>query len=78
MTTFPVKDEQDMKEAVADAVRGMLGDNPCVLLSDDPNDRLYFSNPQLYKAFLAGLVIHNAWVKKEAKRLHQENKGLGS
>lgn len=36
--------------AAVDALRGALGDNPCVLLSGDSKDRYYFSDPDLEAA----------------------------
>lgn len=36
--------------AAVDALRGALGGNPCVLLSGDPKDRYYFSDPDLENA----------------------------
>jgi len=44
-------------EKTIDALRGALGDNPCVLV-DHSNDRYYFSDPDLARAFLKALNVY--------------------
>ena len=41
------------EEAIADAMRGALCDNPCIIEED--GSHTFFSNPDLYHAFMMGL-----------------------
>ena len=61
---------EDMWEAVG-ALRGALGDNPCVILDEaDPEDgdrHYFFSDPELYQAILD--VLEQLPHKQEIQRL---------
>jgi len=45
-------------EATIDALRGSLGDNPCVL-GDECNEIYWFSDPDLARAFKKALEVYN-------------------